>query len=254
MPVDTLALESVVALVRSAAENGAPVTILSSNANKARLAAGDPALRAALEHATVCLPDGMSMVALLRLAGVHGLPRDASGVMLVDRLLRDPVAGSGVFLLGGEPEVAPAVASRIERRYDIELAGVEHGFFEDDEGVLERIAASGARILLAGLGSPRQELWLERWGDRIAAPVRVGVGGSFSVVAGERRLVPPRVRRFGLEWAYRTIQEPRRLGLRTLRNNAWFAAASARWLVSREGAHGTMVGARRTRSFGDGAG
>jgi N-acetylglucosaminyldiphosphoundecaprenol N-acetyl-beta-D-mannosaminyltransferase len=92
------------------------------------------------------------------------------------------------------------------------IAGARDGFFAQSESadVAAAIAASGARLLFAGMGSPRQEYWLDEHLRQTACGVGIGVGGSFDVIAGRVRRAPAFVRRVGLEWLYRLIKEPRR--------------------------------------------
>ena len=81
---------------------------------------------------------------------------------------------------------------------------------DDDDAVAATIAASGANVLLAGLGSPKQEWWLEKNLAATGCAVGIGVGGSFDVLAGTKRRAPLLVQRLGLEWLFRLVQEPSR--------------------------------------------
>jgi N-acetylglucosaminyldiphosphoundecaprenol N-acetyl-beta-D-mannosaminyltransferase len=76
--------------------------------------------------------------------------------------------------------------------------------------VAATIAASGANVLLAGLGSPKQEYWLEKYLSATRCPVGIGVGGSFDVIAGTKKRAPRVMQRLGLEWFFRLMQEPSR--------------------------------------------
>ena len=92
------------------------------------------------------------------------------------------------------------------------IAGARSGYFGPDESdaVAAAIRASGANVLLAGLGSPKQEFWLARHLAATGCPVGIGVGGSFDVYAGNVRRAPAFFQRTGTEWAYRLAKEPRR--------------------------------------------
>jgi N-acetylglucosaminyldiphosphoundecaprenol N-acetyl-beta-D-mannosaminyltransferase len=94
----------------------------------------------------------------------------------------------------------------------LSVAGTRSGYFRDEESphVASAIAASGARILLAGMGFPRQEYWLAAHLRETGCGVGIGVGGSFDVIAGRIERAPEPVRRLGLEWLYRLAKEPRR--------------------------------------------
>jgi N-acetylglucosaminyldiphosphoundecaprenol N-acetyl-beta-D-mannosaminyltransferase len=90
----------------------------------------------------------------------------------------------------------------------------------DDDDVLHRIEQSGADILLVALGHPKQDKWIARNRDRLPVSVAIGVGCTFDLIAGRRTRAPRWMRRTGLEWLFRLVHEPNRLGFRYLLD-AW---------------------------------
>ncbi len=116
--------------------------------------------------------------------------------------------------MGGADGVAAAAAAALAQRHQgLKIAGAEHGYFDDDESddVCLRIRASGARLVFAGLGFPRQEYWIRDNLAEVGGAVCVGVGGSFDVLSGKLARAPQALRSAGLEWLYRLVREPRRL-------------------------------------------
>ena len=83
-------------------------------------------------------------------------------------------------------------------------------------------------MIWVGLGVPLQEKWMAAMRDRLDAPVLVGVGAAFDFHAGLKRQAPDSLQRLGLEWAFRLVQEPRRLWRRYLRYNPRFVLGFAR--------------------------
>jgi exopolysaccharide biosynthesis WecB/TagA/CpsF family protein len=73
------------------------------------------------------------------------------------------------------------------------------------------------------MGSPRQELFLDRYRHDLDVSVAMGVGGSFDVLAGLKKDAPAWTRH-GFEWMYRLVQDPRNLWKRYLTVNPWFVA------------------------------
>lgn len=143
-----------------------------------------------------------------------------------------------IFLLGAAPGVAQRARERINASAGRELVvgalGPSMRFVDDPaeiEAALALVRASGATALMVGLGAPKQEIWLAR--HRAALPgvrVLMGVGATIDYEAGEVRRAPVWMRKLGLEWAYRVLSEPRRYGMRYLRNARflwWMAQARA---------------------------
>jgi N-acetylglucosaminyldiphosphoundecaprenol N-acetyl-beta-D-mannosaminyltransferase len=104
----------------------------------------------------------------------------------------------------------------------------------DVQPIAERIASSGAEVLLVALGNPKQELWIAR--HRAELPqvaVAVGVGCVFDLWAGRARRAPRWMRRIGLEWLHRMLAEPRRLMSRYATDGIWLVVLAGTALVQR---------------------
>jgi N-acetylglucosaminyldiphosphoundecaprenol N-acetyl-beta-D-mannosaminyltransferase len=86
-------------------------------------------------------------------------------------------------------------------------------------------------MLFLGITTPKKEIFLGQYADLLGVPVLHGVGGSFDVFAGITRRAPASWQRLGLEWAYRLVQEPRRLWRRYLVTNTTFLLLLVRELV-----------------------
>lgn len=188
--------------------------IVTADATLVERASRDPELGAIVGRADLVTPDGAGVLFAARLLGAPFAERVA-GVDLVGRLAEAAVRERvSLYLLGAEPSVAEIVARRLESLHPgLVVAGVHHGYFAPDEesSVVESIAGSGARILLVGLGVPRQELFIDRNRERLNVGVAVGVGGSFDVLSGRVRRAPRWMQSVGLEWLWRVLRDPRRV-------------------------------------------
>ena len=133
-----------------------------------------------------------------------------------------------MFLYGGREEALERLRDELPRRYPgLRLAGVRHAPFRElsnDEAaeIAAELNASGAEVIWVGLGVPLQEKWMSAMRERLDAPVLVGVGAAFDFHAGLKRQAPDGLQRLGLEWAFRLVQEPRRLWRRYLHYNPRF--------------------------------
>jgi N-acetylglucosaminyldiphosphoundecaprenol N-acetyl-beta-D-mannosaminyltransferase len=194
-----------------------------------------PEFHRAITTADFVTADGMSVVWASRCVRNGGSPLVARVATpdIVDELLPRAVRhGWRVFLLGAGPNVADTAAARLRERFPgLALAGARDGYFEWNQSVdvAEAIRAANADLLLVGMGSPRQELWLAEFGHLTGAKFALGVGGVLDILAGRARRAPRWMQYCGLEWFYRLIREPRRLWRRYLVGNVKFA-----WLVARK--------------------
>jgi N-acetylglucosaminyldiphosphoundecaprenol N-acetyl-beta-D-mannosaminyltransferase len=115
------------------------------------------------------------------------------------------------------------------------VAGARDGYWteEEEQEVVDAIAAAQADVLLVAMSSPRKEEFLGRHLNTMGVPFAMGVGGSFDVVAGVTSRAPAWMQRAGLEWAHRLLQEPRRMWKRYLVGNTKFAVLVGRELARR---------------------
>ena len=129
-----------------------------------------------------------------------------------------------------------AFITEVKRRHpELEIAGGRNGYFARDEeaGIARDIAASGADCLFVAISSPVKERFLRSHRDTLNVPFLMGVGGSFDVIAGRRIRAPRWMRKGGLEWLFRVLQEPRRLARRSLVANAKYAVLLTGSLIER---------------------
>jgi len=231
---DAMTSTQVVERAESALRTRDPLLIGVANAAKVINLRKDPLLRDSLLEADLLVADGQAIVWASRIVR-RPLPERVAGIDLFERLLELADAGGrSVYLLGARPEVLAVLVERIRTRYPrLRVAGARDGYFTADEAaaVADEIAASGADMLFLGMVSPKKETFLATYGDRLHVPVLHGVGGSFDVLAGITRRAPRSWQRLGLEWAYRLVQEPRRLWRRYLVTNTAFVGLTLRELV-----------------------
>ena len=184
-----------------------------------------------LTGALLVVPDGMPLIWASRLRGTP-LPERVAGSNLIWSLTAAAAdAGASIFLLGGNPGAAEACADRMRSVYPrVRIAGLmspPHGF-EKDERAIDEIAATlraaAPDIVYVALGFPKQEELALRVAPYLPATWFVGVGISFSFVAGDVQRAPRWMQTAGLEWLHRLVQEPRRLFRRYILDGIPFAA------------------------------
>ncbi|MEO6361742.1 MAG: WecB/TagA/CpsF family glycosyltransferase [Caldimonas sp.] len=188
----------------------------------------DSALQSFVDRAAIVVADGQPLVWCAPLFDGR-LPERVAGIDLIEAVCtRAENAQVGVYLLGSTtPLLGRAMANLGSRYPNLRIDGSD-GYFalEEEEARADAIAATHSAILLVGMGSPRQEEFIQRQWNRLGVGVAIGVGGSFDVLAGHRFRAPLPLRRAGLEWLVRLVQEPTRLLPRYLISNSLFS-----WLI-----------------------
>jgi len=186
------------------------------------VAQDDAGFRNTLQAADLVVPDGISLVWLGRMRG-RKLQRRVYGPDLIQGFFGDPIAtGTRHFLYGGGPGVAESLASVLKDRYpSVQIVGTITPPFrllnaEEEDDVVAQINAAAPDVVWVGLSTPKQELWMQHFRNRLRAPVLVGVGAAFDFISGRVRQAPRWLREAGLEWLWRLVHEPRRLWRRTV--------------------------------------
>jgi N-acetylglucosaminyldiphosphoundecaprenol N-acetyl-beta-D-mannosaminyltransferase len=195
-----------------------------------------PEFNRVLRDADMVTPDGMPLVVMLKLLGKRRQQRVA-GMDIFLRLAKvASLTGTSMFFVGCTEEILTKIRNRLAREFpNLKIAGMEPLPFrpmslEEDNALIDQINESGAGIVLVALGCPKQEFWMDQHRDLIQA-VMVGIGGVFPIYAGELRRAPKWVRSICLEWAFRLLQEPRRLWHRYVRIVPLFIILSVKQLI-----------------------
>jgi len=213
IPIARIDMEGALARVEQFVEERGPHMIVTSDTPILMRAHDDREFQEVVRSADIVTADGRGVVWMARVLGLPVRDR-VSGADLVDRICeRAAQRGYSVYLVGAQPGVADEAARKLQARYPgLRIAGVHHGYFsrEEEPGVVRAIAEAHPDILLVAFGAPKQELWIREHRDEIQAPVAIGVGGTFDLLAGRAKRAPKWMQQAGLEWLYRALREPKR--------------------------------------------
>ncbi|MGH2958451.1 MAG: WecB/TagA/CpsF family glycosyltransferase [Solirubrobacterales bacterium] len=230
-PVSMTDYDGVLAAIDAAQADGTRIYICCTPASSLIYARDDAALASALSEAAIVTPDGMGVVHAARLLGEEISDRVYGPDLMEFHCERAAAAGTPIFLYGGHDDDALArlESELIERFPGLTIAGAyspPHRDLTTQESadLTAQINASGAQVVWIGIGSPKQELWMQSMRGQLEPPVLVGVGAAFDFLSGRVAQAPGWMQRASLEWFYRLIQDPLRLGRRYLATLPRFAA------------------------------
>ncbi|MGI5935378.1 MAG: WecB/TagA/CpsF family glycosyltransferase [Oscillospiraceae bacterium] len=186
--------------------------VVTPNPEIVWLCRSEPELKSAIDGAALVLPDGIGIIHGARILGTP-LKKKVSGIDFVQALMgRMAAEGMSVFLLGAKEGVARQAAKRLKELFPgLVIAGTHHGYFSDDEPIINIINEARPDLLLVCLGAPKQEYWMRNNAGKLKVGLMAGLGGTLDVFAGKVRRAPDSWQKLGLEWLYRLIQEPRRI-------------------------------------------
>ena len=221
--IDRTPRASVIAQVERFVQSGRPNQIVTVNVDFLNIAHKDRSFVSLLNAAALAVPDGMPLLWVSRLVGQR-LPQRITGTdLLTDCAALAARAGYRIFLLGAAPGVAEAAGRVLEARYPgLQIAGSyappEQGDFTATENarIVDLVRATRPDMLFVALGTPKQERWIYENLEALGVPLCVGIGGVFNFITGRVPRAPQAMQRFGLEWLFRLLLEPRRLWRRYL--------------------------------------
>lgn len=209
-PVDVVDENKAVAVVEDAWARGRGMHVVTLNAEMVVAAQQDAELDRIVRHAHLIVPDGAGVVWAVKLNGqeISRVP----GIELAAAVLASAAKyGKSVALIGGKPEVMELLLETLPKTYPgINLIASHNGYFslDEEEQIVDEIAAHEPDVLLVALGVPKQEYFIDRWAASFPRTIKIGVGGSFDVWTGQVKRAPLIMRKLNLEWFYRLVKEP----------------------------------------------
>lgn len=218
---DNVTLDEALKAVEDYISRGEQCVVFTPNAEIAQMAVEDESFKQLVSSADILIPDGAGVVLASKILK-KPLKCKVPGCELAERLVENSAQGKySIFFYGSKPttEEGPSVADlanqkMAEKYHGFSAAGTSHGYVKPDgyDALIDSINSSGADILFVCLGVPMQEKWIAANRDRLNPRVIIGLGGTLDVFAGTVKRAPEFFVKANLEWFYRLIKEPRRLG------------------------------------------
>ena len=220
-----LSMSDSVSLVVEQKRRDIPQVAYFVNANSINQAFKVSALKETLNNADYVFPDGAGVKFAARQVGVS-LVDNVNGTDMLPHLCdAASLEGKSIYLLGGDEGVAEKCKEALQDRFPrLRIAGTHHGFLDQRncEKVIADINNRDVDILLVGMGTPIQELWIEAHKKLLNVDMVVGVGGLFDFFSGRIARAPLFLREAGLEWIWRLLMEPKKKFFRYVIGNPLF--------------------------------
>lgn len=225
-PFDQVSFADTVALMRHALYTDKTLNIVTGNIDFVMKAKHDAEFARELWAADLLVADGVPILWAASLLGTP-LRGRVNGTDLVWQCAQlSAETGAAVALIGAAPGVAERAALRMNEGFPgAQVHAIPTPFKLDAEAnaaLVEQIRAVKAKFILAALGAPKQERWLNAHLRECGALVGIGCGSALDIICGDKPRAPRWMQRHGLEWFHRMLQEPQRLGRRYLLEDSPF--------------------------------
>lgn len=223
--IDRLNLEGLMNKIKEFLKSGQKFNVMYANIQCMNIAWNDFEYKKILNSADLVYCDGAGVVFGARILGMN-LPQRMTGADWIYNLCELCAKGDySIYLLGGELGIAEQARDKLISKFpNLKITGTHHGYFEQDYNrhLIEKINSTLPDILLVGMGTPKQEKWINENIDKLNAKVVWGVGALMDFVSGKVSRAPRWMLDYGMEWLYRLIIEPRRMWRRYILGNLIF--------------------------------
>lgn len=211
--------------------------VVTPNVDQVLSMPSSPTEKSVMDDASLLIIDGAPILALARVLGAKNAFRNTGADLLP--LVAEASADHGwkVAILGGPEEVGHEAATKLSSQYPGAMVAhvafplVEAGDLRGTRDVVDSLREIGPDIVFVCLGSPKQERWVHEHREHLPSAVYIGAGAAVDFAAGAKTRAPRFVQKCGLEWAWRLIQEPKRLARRYLVRGPLFIGVVFRSLV-----------------------
>ncbi|WP_430455933.1 WecB/TagA/CpsF family glycosyltransferase [Rheinheimera sp.] len=211
--LDVMAFASMQQLVEFIVHDDGTVfagSAIAINPEKVMKAREDAALKTMLNQAELRYADGMGVVKVMQKKLGRKVDRVPGCETWEAIMYRAAAKQVPVFLVGAKPEVLQQTRDKLTAA-GVQVVGAQDGYFKDEAALLQQIQHSGAKIITIAMGSPKQELLIERAKKIIPDAYFMGVGGTYDVFTGNVKRAPALWCKLNLEWAYRLLSQPSRI-------------------------------------------
>lgn len=221
LEIDNITMAEAIEASAEVLSVGGKMTVFTPNAEIAQACAESKETMRIVSSADMLLPDGAGVLKAAKILGTP-LKEKVAGVEYGEKLARlCAEKGYSLYILGGKPDVAEKAAKNLQSRYPaLKIAGCRDGYFDKSyvgsKDTVNAVNASGADVLFVCFGFPAQEKWVYENSSRLSAKIIACLGGSVDIYAGTAKRAPKLFISLRLEWLWRLIKQPSRIGRMTV--------------------------------------
>lgn len=186
--------------------------VVTANPEIVMYAQKDKQYKETICKANYVVPDGIGIVIASKRQGTPLCERIAGYDLMIDLLKKADEQLLSCYLLGATNEVNKRAVQQIREKFpNVKVVGHHHGYFHNDDKIVEQIKKTAPDLIFVALGFPKQEFWIHNHFHQFEKGIFIGVGGSFDVLAGKVKRAPNFWIKLNLEWLYRLIKQPSRI-------------------------------------------
>ncbi len=215
VPVDAVTMNQALVKANDFLQDGEKHHLMTPNSEMILLAQKNIAFKELLRSTDLNIPDSAGLLFAARRQGKR-LPERVAGVDFCEKLCGSLSEKDSVFLLGGRNGAAKMAAEKLQSQYpNLSIAGTFEGSPSNADApeIVRQINDSGATVLFVAYGAPAQDFWIHTYlMNLVSVKLAIGVGGTLDFLSGRIKRAPQLLRSMRLEWLWRLIQEPSRIG------------------------------------------
>ncbi len=210
--IDLISFDDAINYVSEKIAENQGMHIITANPEMIELANKDKVFSEILKNADLVVPDGIGIILALKLKKIE--LEQIPGIELAAELIKNcEINGNTIALIGAKEEIIQRTAQLLKNEYKkLNICYTHNGYFTTDKEneIIDNLIKQSPSFVLAALGAPKQEIFINKCRKKLPNTVFIGVGGAFDVWSGVIQRAPEIYRNLGLEWLYRTIKQPER--------------------------------------------
>ena len=206
--------KTILDLINQRVSNNQKTFIITANAEIAMYARENKHYLELANKADIIVPDGIGVVKGAKILNKH-IKERVPGIELMENMLEYANNNNKkVYFYGAKPETVEKMVEILKQKYtDLNIVGYHHGYHDDsDNKIMNEVIDSQPDYIFVAKGCPLQDEWINKVMEYVSKGVFMGVGGSFDVISGNVKRAPQIWQKTNLEWLYRVLSNPQRIG------------------------------------------